>query len=339
MYLNERQTPLVFVYVFLLRMTPKKILCIRFSSIGDIVLTSPVIRCLHEQLDAKVYVITKKIFADLYRNNPHVEGVIAIDKEVSEVKQELIDHRFDFVVDLHHNLRSMQVKRIVDAPSASFPKLNIEKWLLVNLKWNRMPAVHIVDRYFEAAAPLGVKNDQKGLEYFIAPDNNVSIEMLPASHRNGYIAIATGAKFATKEMPVEKMVEVIRHLNKPVILLGGKDDVAKSEVIAAECGHLVYNACGKLNLDQSASLIQQAERVITHDTGMMHIAAAFKKRIYSVWGNTVPEFGMHPYLPAEGSKIIQVEGLSCRPCSKLGYAACPKGHFRCMKEIDVTAFD
>jgi ADP-heptose:LPS heptosyltransferase len=199
--------------------------------------------------------------------------------------------------------------------------------------------MHIVDRYFEAAAPLGVKNDGKGLDYFIAPENNVSVEMLPAAHRKGYIAIATGAKFATKEMPAEKMIEVIKHLNRPVVLLGGKDDVAKSEIIAEACGDLVYNACGKLNLDQSASLIQQAERVITHDTGMMHIAAAFKKRIYSVWGNTVPEFGMYPYLPGEGSKMIQVEGLSCRPCSKLGYPACPKGHFRCMKEIEVASFD
>lgn len=317
----------------------KKILVIRFSSIGDIVLTSPVVRCIHEQLDADVYVITKDVFADIYRNNPHVHKVITIRSKVAEAKQELLAQKFDFVADLHHNLRSMQVKAICKAPSAAFPKLNTEKWLYVNLKWNRMPSVHIVDRYFEAVKPLDVRNDGRGLEYFIDPKNNVDRSQLPETHRKGYIAITAGAKFATKELPFEKMVEVIRRLDRPVVLLGGKAEIEKGEAIAAACGNLVFNACGKFNLDQSASLIQQADRVITHDTGMMHIAAAFKKTIYSVWGNTVPEFGMTPYMAAPDSKIIQVQGLSCRPCSKIGYAKCPRSHFRCMRDISVTEFD
>lgn len=317
----------------------KKILVVRFSSIGDIVLTSPVVRCLHEQLDAEVYVITKDAFAGMYRNNPHVHKVITIQSKVSEARAELEAVKFDFVVDLHHNLRSAQVKRICKAPSASFPKLNVEKFLYVKLGINRMPDVHIVDRYFEAVKPLGVKNDGKGLDYFIAQQNVVSLSALPESHRNGYIAMTAGAKFATKEMPPDLMVSVIRHLNRPVVLLGGKDEIAKGEKIANECGALVYNACGKFNLDQSASLVQQAELVVAHDTGLMHIASAFRKKIYSVWGNTVPDFGMYPYLPGEGSRIIEVKGLRCRPCSKLGYAECPLGHFRCMNNIAVSAFD
>jgi ADP-heptose:LPS heptosyltransferase len=317
----------------------KKILVIRFSSIGDIVLTSPVVRCIHEQLNADVYVITKEVFAGIYRNNPHVHEVITIKSKVAEIKDRLRAMQFDFVVDLHNNLRSAQVKSACNAPSASFPKLNVQKWMYVNLKWNRMPDMHIVDRYFLAAAPLGVKNDGKGLEYFIAPENNVNLEVLPPSHQQGYIAFTAGAKFATKEMPLQKIIEVIRHINRPVVVLGGKDEMQKGEAIAVACGDLVYNACGKFNLDQSASLIQQAERVITHDTGMMHIAAAFRKTIYSVWGNTVPQFGMTPYLPGEGSKIIEVNGLSCRPCSKIGYDKCPRGHFRCMRDISVTDFD
>ena len=96
----------------------------------------------------------------------------------------------------------------------------------------------------------------------------------------------------------------------------------------------VYNACGRFSINQSASLVQQARVVITPDTGLMHIAAAFKKKIISVWGNTIPEFGMFPYLPDKDSRIIQVEGLSCRPCSKIGYSSCPKKHFRCMNDID-----
>ncbi len=317
----------------------KKVLVIRFSSIGDIVLTSPVIRCLHNQLDAEIYVITKDVFAGIYTSNPHVHKVITIKSKVSEAEAELKAIKFDFVADLHHNLRSSQVKRICNAPSASFPKLNIEKFLYVKLGINRMPDKHIVDRYFEAVKPLGVKNDGKGLDYFILGSNMVDRTNFPVSHRGEYIAITAGAKFATKEMPHDLMVGVIRHLNKPVVLLGGKDEIEKGERIAAECGSLVYNVCGKYNLDQSASLVQQADLVVSHDTGLMHIASAFKKKIYSVWGNTVPDFGMYPYLPGEGSRIIEVKGLRCRPCSKLGYTECPLGHFKCMNEISVSAFD
>jgi len=99
------------------------------------------------------------------------------------------------------------------------------------------------------------------------------------------------------------------------------------------------NACGRFSINQSASVIQQAAWVVTSDTGMMHIASAFNKKIISVWGNTVPEFGMGPYLPAPESSILEVKGLECRPCSKLGYRQCPLGHFKCMNDIDTSALE
>lgn len=316
----------------------KKILVVRFSSIGDIVLTSPVLRCLKAQTGAEIHFLTKESFGGILSNNPHVDQVITIRKKVSEVQTVLQEAQYDFIADLHHNFRTMQVKKLLKKPSASFPKLNIEKWLLVNARINRLPEKHIVDRYFETVQSLGVTNDGKGLDYFIPEKDEVPLHALPASHRNGYIAVTTGAKFATKQMPVELMEKVILRLRKPVVLLGGKEDAARAAFLENSCGDLVFNACGKFNLNQSASLVRQSEMVIAHDTGLMHIAAAFKKKIFSVWGNTVPEFGMYPYLPGEGSKIIEVKNLSCRPCSKIGYDRCPKGHFRCMNEIEVEAF-
>lgn len=317
----------------------KKILVIRFSSIGDIVLTSPVIRCLKKQTGAEIHFLTKENFAAIASSNPHIDKVITIRKKVNEVADLLLKENYDFVADLHHNLRTLQVKRLLKKPSASFPKLNIEKWLLVNARINRMPNVHIVDRYFETVKELGVKNDGSGLDYFIPEKDEVSLSVLPESHRGKYIAFVAGAKFATKQMPADKMVSVIDRLSLPVVFLGGKEDAKLGEEIASRCGEKVFNACGKFNLNQSASLLKQADSVITHDTGLMHIASAFHKKIYSVWGNTVPAFGMYPYLPGEGSKIIQVENLSCRPCSKIGYAKCPKVHFKCMNEIDLREFD
>lgn len=316
----------------------KKILIVRFSSIGDIVLTTPVLRCLKEQTDAELHFLTKEAFSNIIAHNPYISKIITIKSKVSEAKTQLLAENYDFVVDLHHNLRTAQVKRLLKKPSASFPKLNVQKWLLVNAHINRMPNVHIVDRYFETVKSLNVKNDGKGLDYFIPEKDEVNLSSLPESHRQGFIAITTGAKFATKQMPLEKIISIIQHLRRPVVLLGGKEDDARAEKIKAECGDLVFNACGKFNLNQSASLVRQSQFVIAHDTGLMHIAAAFHKKILSVWGNTVPEFGMTPYLPGEGSKIIEVKNLDCRPCSKIGYAKCPKGHFKCMRNIDVREF-
>jgi ADP-heptose:LPS heptosyltransferase len=315
-----------------------KILILRFSSIGDIVLTSPVVRCLKQQLNAsEIHFLTKKSFASIVENNPNVDKVFSFEKNVDEVLPELKKGNYDWVIDLHHNLRSMQVKRALGKPSKSFNKLNIEKWLLVNLKINRMPEKHIVDRYFETVAHLGIKNDLNGLEFFIDAKNEVDISSLPKEYQNGFIAFVIGAKHNTKKLPTEKIISICKKLNRAVILIGGKEDFEAGEKIASQISN-VFNGCVKYNLQQSASLIKQADKAITHDTGMMHIAAAFQKNIISVWGNTVPEFGMYPYMPGKESKIVEVKNLSCRPCSKIGFEKCPKGHFKCMNEIDETAF-
>ena len=319
-----------------------KILVIRFSSIGDIVLTSPILRCLKKQLSGvEVHYLTKAGFKDLLLNNPNVDKVYSIQKHINEILSVLKTEQYDYIIDLHHNLRSWQVKTALGKKSFAFDKLNFEKWLIVNFKINRLPQVHIVDRYFETVKSLGVTNDGLGLDYFIKPIDEVAITSLPETHRNGFVAIVIGAKHFTKRLPDEKIIEIIHQLNKPVVLLGGKEDRERGKLICEKSGSNCYNACGKYSLDQSASIIRQSDVVITNDTGLMHIAAAFKKKIISVWGNTIPEFGMTPYFPVGSlqftvSKIVEVKGLSCRPCSKIGYDKCPKGHFRCMNELNVA---
>jgi ADP-heptose:LPS heptosyltransferase len=315
----------------------KKVLVIRLSSIGDIVLTTPVIRCLKQQLPgAEVHFAVKKQFQAVVSANPYIDKVRVFDGDLKAFTDELKKEGFDFVADLHKNFRSSYIKRRLGAPSAGFPKLNLQKWLYTKLKINLMPDVHIVDRYFKAVHPFGIKNDGKGLDYFIPAEDEVDIHTLPPGFEKGYIAFAIGAMHATKRLPEHKIIEICKGLGKPVVLLGGKDDADRGDSIAAQAGDRVANYCGKLSINQSASLVRQADAVITHDTGLMHIAAAFQKKIVSVWGNTVPGFGMSPYMPEnrERSTIVEVKGLSCRPCSKLGYDRCPRGHFRCMEEIE-----
>ena len=315
-----------------------KVLIIRFSSIGDIVLTTPVIRCLKQQLsgEVEVHYLTKKKFAGVVAGNPHLHTVHTIEDRVSEVMPELKAMGFHYVIDLHRNIRSGFVKRGLGVLSFTFNKINTPKWLKVKLKVDVLPSVHIVDRYLKTVEAFGIENDGLGLEYFIDPADEVPPESWPETHQNGYIAFVIGGSFATKMLPVEKVISICRKLTAPIVLLGGPDDKERGEAIAEELGSRVWNACGKYKLDQSASLVRQADKVIAHDTGLMHIAAAYKKDIISIWGNTIPQFGMAPYLPeGQGSStIVQVNGLKCRPCSKLGYKECPKKHFRCMKEID-----
>lgn len=317
----------------------QKILIIRFSSIGDIVLTTPVIRCLKEQLEGvEIHYLTKTAFASILESNPHIDKLYTIQKDVSECLEDLRAENYDHVVDLHNNLRTAIVKRGLKRPTSVLNKINFQKWLKVNFKIDRLPNVHIVERYLKTVENFGVSNDGKGLDYFIPDHDIVDLKSLPADHQNGYIGFVIGAKFATKRMPVKKIISICKSLDRPIVLLGGKEDVINAEEIKREVGNNIYNACGIYNINQSASVVKQAKKIITHDTGLMHIAAAFQKEIISIWGNTIPEFGMYPYSTGHGEneagKIIEIKDLDCRPCSKIGFKKCPKGHFKCMENLD-----
>lgn len=317
----------------------KKILVIRFSSIGDIVLTTPVVRCLKNQLeDIELHVLTKKKFSGLFKKNTYVDKVFEFDNSLKDNIKELKAENYDYVVDLQKNKRSKRVTSSLRCQHSSFPKLNFKKFLLTTFKINLMPDIHIVDRYFEAVRELGVKNDFKGLDFFISEENQYDISKLPSVFQSGYHAFVIGGTYKTKILPAVKIVEVIKKLHEPVVLLGGPDDVERANEVLSSVNENVVSLAGKINLEQSAYLVKMAKSVLTNDTGLMHIAAAFHKNIVSVWGNTVPELGMYPYLPNENDKchIVERKDVRCRPCSKLGFKDCPKKHFRCMMEIDAA---
>ena len=310
-----------------------KFLILRFSSIGDIVLTTPVVRCLKQQVPgAEVHYATKRSFATLLENNPYIDGWHYLDDSLTTLVAQLRAEQFDYIIDLHNNLRTRLIRIQLGVKTYAFEKLNWQKWLLVTLKINTLPSVHIVDRYLATVQLMGVKNDEKGLDYFIPYKDQVEPNWLPPTHQTGYVAYAIGGQHATKKLPVSRMIELCRKINYPVVLLGGKEDQAAGGAIETALGNeLIYNACGQYNLNQSASLLQGARVVFSHDTGLMHMAAALKKKVYSIWGNTTPAFGMYPYKTA--SVTLENNALDCRPCSKIGYAKCPRGHFRCMNDL------
>jgi len=316
-----------------------KFLVIRLSSMGDIVLTTPVVRCLKQQVrDAGVHFLTRKEYLPLLEHNPYIDKVVAYGKRPSDTVQMLKAESYDAIIDLHHNLRTARLKRALGLPATAFRKLNVEKWLLVNLRIHRLPDIHIVERYLETVKHLGVVNDGQGLDFFAGPETALPVA-LPAR----YVAIVSGGRHATKMLPPDRIAAVVRALDAPAVLLGGGEDRIAAEAVVAAVGDTIavplVNACGLLTVSQSARVLHNAQAVITHDTGMMHIAAALGKRIVTVWGSTVPAFGMAPYFGQRGGeeRRFEVKGLSCRPCSKIGFAECPRRHFRCMRDQDVRA--
>ncbi len=316
----------------------KKVLIIRFSSIGDVVLTTPIVRCIKNQLNAEIHYLTKASFAHVIHENPYIDKIHRLNENPDETIEILKCIGFDLVIDLQKNIRSIRISQALGVRTIQYNKLNVSKWLAVNLKINRLPKdKHLIDRYFESMAEIGIKDDGEGLDYFIMPEDEYDAQELVRGFSE-YQVLVLGATYFTKRIPKDKCIEIISMYKHSTVLLGGKDVNEIANEISTLFPEKVVNFCGKIGLGVSAGMIKHAIKIYTGDTGLMHIAAAMQKEILVLWGNTIPEFGMYPYYGnnhPDGHTDLQVYDLSCRPCSKLGFDACPKGHFRCMLDIEI----
>jgi ADP-heptose:LPS heptosyltransferase len=310
-----------------------KILVIRFSSMGDIIYTTPVVRCLKKQIPgAEVHFITKPAFKYIYDNNPYVDKLLLLKPSLADTIAEIKAEGYDHIVDLHNNLRTAIIKLRTGIKSSTYKKQTVRKWLSLKFNLKLVPPVHLVNRYMKAVAPLGVVNDDAPIDYYIKADHSLE-KLLPVSHQKNYIAFVIGATHFTKRMPNEKIIALCRQIDQPIVLLGGNDVKHNGEFITQALGDKIYNACGVTSLDESVFLVSKAAKLIGFDTGLTHIAEAFNVPIVSVWGGTVPELlGVQPYKVKE--VLVAGVELPCRPCSKFGLPACPLGHFKCMYDID-----
>ena len=265
-----------------------KFLIIRFGAIGDVVLTSVVIRCLKKQLaDAEIHYLIQPEFKSLVEHNPYIDKIHLYETGNYKIADELAAEYYDHIIDLQNNDASKQLVKFLKVPVHTYNKLSFQKSVFINLKWNVMPKqLHVVDRYMQTIEQFGVVNDGSGLDYFIPENDETKEKDIPASHHLGYIALCIGASFYTKKLPVHQLKELCKKIDHPIILLGHRKEFAEGEAIASVDTTKVYNACGKFNLNESADLIRKSKLVITHDTGLMHIAAAFKKPIIAIWGST-----------------------------------------------------
>lgn len=315
-----------------------RILLIRFSSIGDIVLTTPVVRAIKEQMDGEVelHYLTKAAFASIVESNPHVDHVWTLQDDLDGLIDELKEQAYDYVIDLHKNIRSARVKHALKTLTLSVDKLNFKKLLLVSFGIDRMPDLHIVDRYMDACRPFGFEDDGRGLDFFIPEEEQVPAATIDQRLAQDYIVWVVGAAHPGKRFSVEKSIRILSRIEGPIALIGGASEKADAERISSAVGGgRVVDLCSQLTINGSANILSQATTVVSPDTGMMHIAAALGKRVVSIWGCTTPSLGMYPYRPAAGSVILEPEGHPKRPCSKLGDRC--KYPVNCIEAIDEDA--
>lgn len=307
-----------------------KYLIVRFSAMGDIVLTSPIVRILSGQPGAEIHFLTKEMYRDLWTANPYLSKIYTFKKELKEVLPDLKKENYTVVIDLHANIRTLFLRLYFwNIPFYRIKKGSFLRWFYVLTGFKPAFPKHIVTRYLDTLLPLSLKYDGKGLDFFI-PEN----KYLAPQH--SFIVFVLGAGHFTKRLPLEKWQEIAKEFkHQPIMLIGGKEDFDLGRTLVSFIGKDVINQCGKLSILESAYYISKAKLIITGDTGMMHIAAALRRPVISIWGGTIPEFGWLPFYPEGMNRNIsvQVENLSCRPCSRFGRSDCPKKHFRCMNDI------
>ncbi len=300
-----------------------KILVIRLSAMGDIVLTTPVIRALNQQLKAKIDFLTKPQYVSLLESNTYINRIFSLNDKVDFLQK----NKYDYVVDLQNNLRSWQIRSKIQTKSFVFNKKTLRRYLLIYFGIDLLKN-HVVDRYFATVASLNVVNDNQGLDFnvssYVKPEFNTS---------QSYIAWCIGGTHNPKKLSAKQITQVVSKLKIPVVLLGGNNDldIAKEIINNGECKS-VYNFCGKLSVQESSYLIKESKMLLTNDTGMMHIASALKMPIISFWGCTKPSLGFTPYM-TDPSSIKIISKRSAKPCSKHG-KHCKYGKNGCIKEID-----
>ena len=321
-----------------------KILVINSGSVGEIIFSTVLIRVLKVQLNnTSIAFATSEKGKDLLIENPYIDHLLQTGS------RNLAKNDFDVVLDLDHTLSSVLMTYRLKAKTYRLKKHHFILWLRTKLKIDKLKDVHLVDQYLQLAAKLGVKDDGLRLDYFIPYKDEVPRDWLPIEFQKRFVVVCVSVAYATRRLPVERLIELCDRINKPVILLGGNDDHEYGAEVASffhrhessggfeeglrELGKktIVYNACGKFSTHQQASLIKQAQYVFTFDNDHLAIASAFGKETFSIWGNTIPGFGMYPYNTR--FTLLENNRLGCRPCSSKGFSRCPLTHFKCMREI------
>jgi len=320
-----------------------KILILRLSSIGDILLSSSFIRQVRTAYpDAQVDFVIKEQFHDLVRYNPHLNNIYLVKPDqgragLKELRAGLIRKNYSCIFDLHNNFRTRYLTASLTADYKNkIRKDKFKRALLVYFKINNYKEVTAIpERYLKVSGSNNIVDDGLGLEIFWNDQHESAVSKLAAEKDLGkdYTALAPAASFFTKSWPAESYQELIKkictHSSNKIVLLGGPQD--KEYLDGLVLSDQVVNLAGLTGILESAVVLSRAKAVVSNDSGLMHLAAAVKTPVLAIFGSTVKELGFFPYR-AE-STVIENNEIKCRPCSHVGRRECPKKHFKCMTEI------
>ena len=308
-----------------------RFLIIRFSSIGDIVLATPLIRCLKKRFpSAQVDFVLKEQYAGVLSGNPNISNLISYKKNIFGLIKKIRSEKYDYVIDIHGNFRSFIAAAFSSGKTLKCRRFLFERFMLVEFGLNfYRNNDSVADRYIAAVKSLGVENDGQGPEFYIN-GNLKEITSIPAGD---YAGICPVSVWNTKRWPRESFValskKIIAESGCGILVLGGPGDREYCEGIKNAIGKRAFNLCG-LSIQETASFIKMCRFLVTNDTGVMHVADALKIPTVALFGPTVREFGFFPQCPA--SKAVSKD-LPCKPCSTKGGHACPEGGFKCMNDI------
>jgi heptosyltransferase-2 len=308
----------------------KKILVIRLSSLGDILLTTPVIRGVKEANPAvSIDFLMKKEYKDTIAHNPDVDRIFLLDKTIEprELLSELKSRDYDLVIDLQNNLRSRKFRNRLGIKYIKFSKPFIKKYLLVKFKINLFGDIESIPEMYSKDIE-GIELDEKGLDLYLGPEYTVETDK-----GNKYAGFCPGSRHFTKMWPAEYYVRLGKLLaddGYKLLLFGGSEDRNICGEIARQIPE-AEDMSNDNNLLLTASNMRRCEFVVCNDSGLMHTASAMRIPLIAIFGSTVKEFGFTPYNSTHF--ILENNSLNCRPCSHIGRDSCPKKHFKCMKEI------
>ena len=328
-----------------------KILIIRLSSFGDILLTFPIINFLKKKFpNAEIDYLVKKEYEEVFSLYPEKINLILFDKDsgfrgLQKMKKSIKNNKYDIILDLHNNLRSIYLRMFQKAKKGVFRKHSFRKQLLVKLKVNLYKNIlSIKERYLHALGKIIdiTSADTKDIMEFrlkgIPADSFNEDTKFIKEGDTKLIGFCPSAKHYTKRYPAEKFIELgktlIENYGAKIFLFGDEKDFRINEIIKEGIGTNIFNVSGKCSLSHTAYLMTMCDLIITNDSGLMHLANLLDKNLISIFGSTVKEFGFFP--TGENVSVIEINNLKCRPCSHIGRSKCPIDHFKCMNEIKIN---
>ncbi len=324
-----------------------RILIIRLSSLGDIILTTPFIRALRKKFpSSEIGYVTREQYVPLIAHHPDVDHVYFLRhgdgfRELRALAEKLRAANYEHVFDLHNNVRSRFLRTLLAVPSSNICKDNLKKYILVSFHTNLFKdIVPVPERYARTASALGIVLDKDGPRVHIPTHvTKRALSILESRQKHDAdrtVALCPGARHFTKKWPLEKWIELARSLlekgNTRIFLFGSKEESGYCDEIQRVFPDTVTSFCGALSVLETAACLANCDAAVTNDSGLMHLATAVQVPVVGIFGSTVREFGFFPY--QSRAVVVENNDISCRPCTHIGRDRCPRRHFACLNDIN-----